>query len=276
MSKKELPIKKPDAIMLEKRAVFAPGFLYRVYTVWLRHITVYNRHFISNAFPPLIEPLIFLVAIGLGISPMIKETLNLNFLKFVATGIVAAPAMWTSAFECSYATFIRLEFEKVYDGILSAPIKVKDLFTGEIIWAGTKAFMFSAIVLGVVSLFGLIPSYFAFFVPVIGFLTGCMFGAISLFVTSFVRTINHFSFYFTGFISLMFVFSGIMFPLKNLSANIRFLADILPLTHSVKLMRAFSTGDLSYSLIYSLVYIILLAVIMTMLAIKFLRKRLID
>ena len=114
--------------------------------------------------------------------------------------------MFTATFECTYGTFIRLEFEKVYDGMLAAPITVHDLIVGEILWAGTKGFFFSFAVLCVLACFRIIHLPQALLAPLVGFLTGVMFSSLSLLVTSFVKTINHFNFFLTGFISPMFFF----------------------------------------------------------------------
>jgi lipooligosaccharide transport system permease protein len=94
-------------------------------------------------------------------------------------------------------------------------------------------------------------------------------------VTSFVKTINHFNFYFTGFISPMFFFSGVVFPISNLPAAVQPFAEIVPLTHCVRLARAVCIGHYSPSLLWSLVYAVLFTAVMGWLAIRRLRRRLV-
>jgi lipooligosaccharide transport system permease protein len=253
-----------------------PSAAYRIYSIWYRHFRVYIRYMISNGFPPFLEPLIFLVAIGLGIGNMIAPIEGVTYIVFLASAIVIPPAMFTSAYECTYGTFIRLEFDKTYDGMLGASISVNDLLLGEIIFGGTKGMFFSLCVLIVISVFGLITAPMALLVPVIGLLTGLMFSALSLFVTSYVKTINHFSFYFTGFLTPLYFFSGAIFPLSVLPANIRWIAEIIPLTHPVRIARTFCTGKPSVDLIYDLIYILIFIVVFTFLGIYRLKKRLID
>ena len=133
---------------------------------------------------------------------------GLSYIDFLGTGLLVTAAMFTAAYECTFGTFIRLEFEKVYDGMLAAPITVNDLIIGEIIWAGTKGLFFTFAVLCILTLFGIIHLPEGLLAPLVGFLTGLMFGTLSLWITSFVKTINHFNFYLTGIISPMFFFSG--------------------------------------------------------------------
>ena len=107
-------------------------------------------------------------------------------------------------------------------------------------------------------------------------LTALMFGALSLLITSFVKTINHFNFYFTGFISPMFFFSGVVFPISKLPAPIQPLAEIIPLTHSVRLVRAMCTSNYRPLLILDLLYIFVFIGVVGFLAVKRLKKRLVS
>ena len=224
--------------MIHNNTMLYPSLFSRLASVWFRHFRVYSRNLISNGLPPFLEPLIFLAGIGLGMSKYISSMAGLPYITFLATGLPITAAMFTSAFECSYGTFIRLQFDKVYDGMLAAPLTVENVLIGEIIWAGTKGFFFSLAVVIVVASFGVVPVPASFLAAFVGFLTGVMFAATSLLVTSFVGNINHFNFYFTGFLSPMFFFSGVVFPLANLPPALRPAAEIFPLTHVVRLARA--------------------------------------
>jgi lipooligosaccharide transport system permease protein len=102
-----------------------------------------------------------------------------------------------------------------------------------------------------------------------------MFSTLALLVTSFVKTINHFNFYFTGFISPMFFFSGVVFPISNLPAWVRPFAEVVPLTHSVRLARAVCTHHYNLSLTLDLLYIIAFSLIVGFFAVRRLKKRLV-
>ncbi len=252
-----------------------PSLAHRLYSVWFRHMRVYTKHLFSNGLPPFVEPLIFLAGVGLGLRKYIPEIGGMPYIEFLATGLLVTTAMFTAAFECSFGTFIRLEFHKVYDGMLAAPVTANNIIVGEIIWAGTKGLFFSFAVLCVLTIFGVVPMPYSLAVPLIGFVTSLMFAALSLLVTSYVKTINHFNFYFTGFISPMFFFSGVVFPLENLPPYIRPFTEIIPLTHSVRLVRAVCSNSYKISLLGDVIYIILFILIVGLLAVKRLKKRLV-
>lgn len=253
-----------------------PNIFYRIGNVWFRHFKVYKKNLISNGLPPFFEPLIFLAGIGLGLSAYIPSMENMPYVKYLASGLLVTTAMYTAAFECSFGTFMRLESYKVYDSMLAAPITINNLLIGEILWAGTKGFFFSSCVLCIVSIFKILPLYLIFFAPFVGFLTGVMFGSLSLFVTSFVNDFNQFNFYFTGFLSPMFFFAGVVFPVKTLPSIIRPIAEIFPLTHSVRLVRSICFWNFSPALIWDLVFVIIFTVLTCFFAIKRLGKRIIN
>ena len=249
----------------------------RLYSVWYRHVRVYAKYLLSNALPPFLEPLIFLAAIGLGLGKYITKSMEgMRYIEYLGTGLLATTAMFTAAYECSFGTFIRLERQKVYNGMLAAPITANNLVVGEIIWAGTKGFFYAFSVAVVLVAFGIVHLPYCLGAPLVGFATGVMFGALSLLVTSFVKTINHFSFYFTGFISPMFFFSGVFFPVSSLPRFLQPVVELIPLTHSVRLVRAVCTNNYRPQLAADLLYVVVFMVVVSFFAAKRLRTRLVN
>jgi lipooligosaccharide transport system permease protein len=184
--------------------------------------------------------------------------------------------MFTAAFECSFGTYIRLEFDKVYDGMLAAPITANDLLLGEILWAGTKGIFFSLVVIFVEALFGIVPMPLSILSGIVGFFTGIMFATISLFVTSLVSNINQFNFFFTGFLSPQFFFAGVVFPLANLPPALRPVAEIFPLTHAVRMARSLDLGRLDGTLALDFLCILGFTVVAGFFAIRRLKRKLIQ
>ena len=96
----------------------------------------------------------------------------------------------------------------------------------------------------VILVFGLapLPSALAA-IPVIP-LTGLLFAAIGMAFTLRLTSIDLFSFYFTLFLTPLFLFSDIFFPLaERFSGNWLLLAELLPLLHPVRLARYAFYGD---------------------------------
>ncbi len=252
-----------------------PALHARLYSVWNRHMRVYTRNLISNGLPPFLEPVIFLLGVGLGLGRYIAAMDGMPYLVFLATALPMTSAMFTASYECTFGTFVRLEFQKAYDGMVAAPVTVNDLFVGEILWAGSKGLFFSACVVLVMSLFGAIPMPMGVLAVPVGFLTGAMFGAISLVVSSFVQNINHFNFYFTGFLSPMFFFSGTVFPIESLPRILRPFAEILPLTHAIRLSRFLVFARFTPVMLADLAFLVVVTLATGYFAIHRLRRRIV-
>jgi len=74
----------------------------------------------------------------------------------------------------------------------------------------------------------------------------------------------------------MFFFSGVVFPLENLPAKIRPFSELVPLTHSVRIVRAICTNEYKPILFFDMFYIVLFIVVFGYFAVKRLKKRLVN
>ena len=279
-------MKNNNAVAIQNKENWAciehcpPPYFARIFSVWFRHMRVYAGYLVSNAIPPFLEPLIFLGGIGLGLGKYLMPMESLSYLQFLSSGLLMMTAMYTSAFECSYGTYVRLEFDKAYDGMLASPLTADDVLIGEILWAGTKGMFFSLAVLIILFAFQIVPfavsSLPILATPLIGFCTGIMFAVLSLLVTSFVKNLNHFNFYFTGFLSPMFFLSGIVFPIGDLPEGLRQVAYVFPLTHTVLLTRTFFNGQYHWTQLLSVLYIVVFTAVIGYIAIRRLKKKLVN
>jgi lipooligosaccharide transport system permease protein len=93
--------------------------------------------------------------------------------------------------------------------------------------------------------------------------------------TALVPQIEVFNFPIFLFITPMFLFSGTFFPLETLPNWAQVLAQILPLTHLVALVRALAMGKLQAQLLLSLLYLAFFSAATFVLAITLMRRRLI-
>ena len=254
-----------------------PNIFIRLYSVWYRHFKTHTKIIFSNAFPPFMEPLIFLVGMGLGLGRYISDVGDMPYIQYLAIGLPLSSAMFAAAFECAFGTFIRVEFSKTYDGMLTGPLTIEDLFIGEIIWVGTKGAFYSSAVLSVFLVCQVIPiTVTVLFTPVIGFIVGVMFAPLSLIFMSFVKSINTLNFYLTGIITPMFMFSGIIFPITTLPRWIQNIIEIFPLMHAVNIERALCANSFVSSLIWDLIYCIVFTLLATYVAVRRIKKRLMN
>jgi lipooligosaccharide transport system permease protein len=102
-----------------------------------------------------------------------------------------------------------------------------------------------------------------------------MFASIAMLFTSVVPAIYSFNYYFTLFITPMFFFSGVFFPLSSFPAIVQSLSWIAPLTPVVHITRALVNGEFHLYLLWAFLLIVALTVIFFYLSLVMMRRRLI-
>lgn len=221
----------------------APNRFQRVASVWFRHYLVYSDTFIANATPAVLEPLLLLLAVGLGVGQFIQKSfLGLHFAAFMAPGLLGMTSAYTAAFEATYGTFVRLRYQLTYDAMRATPLTVPDIFMGELLWCASKGLLFSTIVGLVVLCFGYVATPAALLIPIVGFFAAMAIGGISFFVTSLVKNMNHFQFFFTVGLTPLIFFSGLMFPVTFLPAGLTKVAYVSPMYHVIETFRLVVSG----------------------------------
>ena len=138
-----------------------------------------------------------------------------------------------------------LHFDRTYHGITATPVSIEDVALGEILWAVTRAGIYGTAFFIITALFGLVTTWQALLsLPAI-VLTGVLFGALGVLFTGYIKTIDLYSFYYTLFLTPLFLFSGIFFPLGALPPWARRAAWATPLFHCVELMRGPFSGRIT-------------------------------
>ena len=209
------------------------------FSVWRRNAAIYKRTWLWNILPNFFEPVFYLVAIGVGVGSYITQMGGTSYITFLAPALVCVAAMHGASYEVTYNVYVRLIFEKTYDAMLTTPIEPDDILAGEALWAVTRASIYGGAFFVIVLLAGLAPLPSALLVLPLVPLTGLLFALIGMVFSLRIPSIDLFSYYFTMFLTPLFLFSGVFFPLEErLPESWLWIAEILPLLHPVRLARA--------------------------------------
>jgi lipooligosaccharide transport system permease protein len=228
--------------------------------VWRRNASMYRRTWTWNILPNFFEPVLYLTAIGIGVGAYITEMGGTSYIAFLAPGLVCVAAMNGASFEVTYNIYVRLNFEKTYDAMLTTPIEPDDVLAGEILWAMTRSSIYGGAFFIVVLAFGLAPLPSSLIALPLIPLAGLLFASIGIAFSLRILTIDLFSFYFTLFLTPLFLFSDVFFPIEErLSGAWLWVAEALPLLHPVRLARSAFRGDLSLTAVWDLAYILVLS-----------------
>ncbi|HEY7168315.1 MAG TPA: ABC transporter permease [Candidatus Binatia bacterium] len=245
------------------------------FSVWRRNASMYRRTWKWNILPNFFEPVFYLFSIGIGVGAYISTMGGMPYIEFLAPGLICVAAMNGASFEVTYNIFVRLTFEKTYDAMLTTPIEPDDILAGEILWAMTRSCVYGGCFFLVLLLFGLTPLPSSLAALAVIPLTGLLFATIGMAFSLKITTIDLFSFYFTLFLTPLFLFSDVFFPLKErLSANWLWVAEALPLLHPVRLARSAFTGTMAPVVFWDIGYILAVSLLLFLLARRSVRQRL--
>lgn len=211
-----------------------------------RNAAMYRRTWAMSILPNFFEPIFYLWSIGLGVGAYVSKMGGVSYVEFLVPGLICVSAMNGSSFEATYNVYVRMHYEKMYAAMLTTPVEPEDILTGELIWALVRACIYGGIFLLVAMLFGLASPLQALLVLPIIPLSGLLFAALGLAFTLRTGNIDLFSYYFTIFLTPLFLFSDVFFPInERLSGVWLQVAELLPLLHPVRLSRVAFHGGAS-------------------------------
>ena len=235
-----------------------------------------------NFFPSLFEPILYLFAFGFGLGGFVQNIEGYSsYVEFLAPALVAIAVMTGSFFECTYASFVRMYFQKTFDAIIATPVSVEEVIAGEIIWGATRAMINASVVLGVVvvamAAFGFAFSPMFPLIIFLAFVGGLMFASIAMCFTAVAPNIDFFNYPSFLLVTPMTFLGNTFFPLSSLPqvGQIAVLA-FLPLTHVVNITRGLVSGMLNLNyLLIGVVWIGVATLVFFVLSINLMKRRLI-
>ncbi len=252
---------------------------WRFMKVWRRNLVVYRKIWKINFLPPIFEPLLYLLAFGIGFGALVGNIRHggreVTYVAFIAPALLSVNMMYNAFFENTYASFVRMYYQKTFEAIMATPLSVQEVILGEIVWGATKSFIATAIMLTVVSLFGLIQYPHGLLILPLSFLAGIAFGAVGMVFTGIVPSIDMFNLPIFLFITPMFLFSGTFFPLDGFPAWAQKLSLAFPLTHLVTVTRSLALGMVGMEALYGMAYLLCFCAAFLPMSLVAMRRRLV-
>lgn len=224
-------------------------------TIMWRDWIVLRRRLKKFILSRLVTPILYLVAFGWGLGKNINLTSG-SYLDFLVPGIIALNTM-----NVSYMSITTVHAERVYhkslEEYLSAPIEPASFVIGKILSAVVRALISTTLILGVAIIFGANLGFFSeplnFFIVVV--LNSIIFASVCFCAALKVQTYEELAQVNTYVLMPMSFLCGTFFSTAELPPAVRFVIEILPLTHTSQLLRA---GFNLSSILILLAYAILL------------------
>ena len=244
--------------------------------VWRRDLRVFSKIWKGALLPQFFDPLFYLVAMGFGLGTYVARINGIPYRDFIGPGLVASAVMWSASFEVTWNVFFKMEESRLYDAILTTPVEVPDLVAAEVGWAATRAVIYGTTFLGIVAAFGLVNSLWALTVPLFLAIGGACFGMIGMTFTSLAPRMEFYSYYFTLFITPLFLFSGIFYPLTRLPDWVSVIAWFTPLYHLVQITRGLCLHPDLGSVLGNAAWLAVLTAVLFLVPVRAMRRRLVN
>ena len=110
---------------------------YRAWHMWRRNIDVSLVNWKTNVAPPLLEPVLYILAFGFGLGAYVQRIQYAgnfyDYLAFMAPGMVAVGIMFHATFDTMYGAFVRMRYQKTFDALITTPLSAEDILAGEIL-----------------------------------------------------------------------------------------------------------------------------------------------
>ena len=210
----------------------------------------YKRTWRGSAITTLLSPVLFLAAMGLGLGTLVNRSRTggvggVDYLAFLAPGVLAASAMQTAVTESTYPVMASIKWIKTYHAMLATPLGVLDVMVGHLIWIAVRVFLSSTVYLGVMALFGATRSALTVLALPAAVLTGMAFCTPVVAFAAARENDAGFAALFRFGVTPMFLFSGVFFPIGQLPPVFEQIAYATPLWHGVDLCRDLTLGTAS-------------------------------
>jgi lipooligosaccharide transport system permease protein len=212
-----------------------------------RNLWVYRRTWRGSVLGSFLTPLLYLTAMGLGLSQLIGGDTaafgGYEYTTFLGPGILAATCMQSAVFESTFPVLGKIAWRRNYEAILATPLDVRHVLAGELLWVSFRVLTISSVFLVVLTLFGIPVWPWALLAVPSAILTGLAFSGLVIAFAATQRTGEGFSWMFRFIINPLFLFSGTFFPLSQLPDPVQWAAALTPLYHGVALIRGTILAD---------------------------------
>jgi lipooligosaccharide transport system permease protein len=216
------------------------GLLVEHYWTW------YRRNWRATAVSSVLQPLLFLLAFGVGFGSLIEgtgraaeATDGAEYLVWLAPALLAVSAVQSAAFESTYPVLSGFKWQRVYHAMVAGPISPAQVAAAHLSWVSLKLAGSGAIYIAVIAAFGGVRSPGIAVSLLAAVLAGA---AVASLITAFSATLTNegaaFATLFRFVMIPMTLFSGTFFPVDRLPGWVQPVVWVSPLWHGTELARA--------------------------------------
>jgi lipooligosaccharide transport system permease protein len=220
--------------------------------VWENNFAVYKRIWKSNLLSAFVQPLLYLLGIGVGVGSLVDQTSSstdllggVDYFAFLAPALIATTAMMVVAQEAMWPVMDGFMWGNAYWAMTATPLRPTEVAAGVGLWHATRGAFAAGGVAVVLALFPSTRSWGLLAAVPFAVLTAMALALpISAWTSTRERSDQSFPAIMRFGIVPMFLFAGAFYPVEQLPDWLRAIAYATPLYHGVELCRGAVLGTL--------------------------------
>jgi len=232
--------------------------------VWESHFTLYRTIWKSNVMGAFLQPLMYLVGMGIGVGALVdrgdgSDSLldGLTYFEFLAPALLATTAMMISAGEALWPVMGGFRWQRTFHAQAASPLSPAEITGGLALWQMTRSLIAVSGVAAVLAAFEGTRSWGLLLAIPFGGLTGVAFAAPITAWSATRERENSFPMVMRFVIMPLFLFGGAFYPIDQLPEAVQPFAKLTPLWHGVELCRGAVHGRLGVA--EAFVHVVVLA-----------------
>lgn len=241
--------------MTDTRVLRSPRLTSGVWRATERELLVWRATWRGNAVTLIVQPLLFLAAMGIGLGGLVDESsgdlttrsaADISYLEFITPGLLVASAMLAVAGNSLWGMMAGLKWMGQFRSMVHTAMTPGDVFVGVVIYNAVKASFGAALFVIVAVLLGGVSSPWA---PLAVVVAGLLAGAtVSVLGGYAAGKENDYSFPLIMRLGVMplFLMSGTFFPVEQLPDALQPLCWLSPLFHAAEAARMATTGNMAW------------------------------
>lgn len=214
-----------------------------------REARVWARTWPTSLLTGVLTPVLFLGAMGVGLGGLVDDNRGtvdgVDYLSFVAPGLLAATALQAAAGDALWPVMTGLKWVKTFHAAAATPLTPAQVYGGYLAWIAARLLLTSTLFTAVAAVLGGVPSWWGASAPLAATLGGLAFAAPLAAYAAGQESDLPFSLVMRVAVIPMFLFSGTFFPVDQLPAGLEPVARVAPLWHAVELARGATTGAIA-------------------------------
>ncbi|MDG6103707.1 ABC transporter permease [Dactylosporangium aurantiacum] len=205
----------------------------------------YRRTWRGSIVISVVNPLLFLIAIGVGLGELVADPQALpggTYLRFVVPGLLIAAAMQTTYVESAGPVFQSIRGRHNYQAAAATPMWPETIFYGHLVFIILRVAVTSLLFAVVAAAMGALDPLRGLLVVGCAVLVGCAFAPCVAAMAVRVRRLSTMVAILRFIVMPMYMLSGTFFPLGTVTPMLRWIAQATPLWHGVELARDAAVG----------------------------------